>query len=64
MLTAAQIAKDNQKMISKSAVAAINAQSFMASPGATAHVSQGEKTMTAYKEKKDPLCFGCGGTHY
>ncbi len=64
MLTAAQIGEDNQKLISKTAANTINAQSFMASTGTAVNVSQAEKTMTAYKNRKDPLCFGCGGAHY
>ena len=52
MLSAPQIAEDNRKTISKAAVTAIDAQSFLisagSSPGAAVNASQSEKTIATY----------------
>ena len=64
MLSAAQLAEDNRNVISKAAVTAINAQSFVITGAASAGVnaSQAERTIGDYK-KRELTCFGCGGPH-
>ena len=65
-LSVVQISEDNRKTISKAAVTATNAQSFVisagSSPGGAVNASQAEKTIATYK-KTELICFGCGGNH-
>jgi len=64
MLAAAQKAEENRKMISATAISAMNTQAFMLQGASTAGVnaSQAERTIADFK-KKDLACFGCDGPH-
>ena len=65
MLSAAQKAEDNRKVISQAAIAAVNAQSFLGIGGPSVNVNasqQSERKLDVYK-KKDLACFGCGLNH-
>ena len=61
ILTAAQKAEDNRKIISQAAVSAVHAQSFVSTPTGVL-ASQAERTINKYK-KGDITCFGCGESH-